>query len=96
MGLLSSRPEENLGIVLDELDSDELELIAALLWPVNLGPGSRYKRAAYNLMNRLETLYGQDFLHDSAVNVDMTVGILDAQTMTTERTVGQYYVEFNV
>lgn len=96
MTILSSRPEEEFGLSLDDLDFEELQLIAALLWPVKLGSGSPYNDAAYNLMNKLEAMYGPDFQHDSASDVDMTVDVLDAQTMTAERTVGQYFVEFNV
>lgn len=76
--VISSRPDELEMGFLDELDEDELRLIAALLYNVRLGPGSVFREAAFSLMQKLEDYTDDhDFTHDSGQLVNVKINVMD-------------------
>lgn len=78
MGLTSRPEEEETGLAIQALDEAELELIAAFVWNTRLGQGiSKYRDAAFTLMEKLEAVGGDDFLEEAAKNVDLRIDVMD-------------------
>lgn len=81
---LSSRPiEDEDPFVLEDLVPAEMELIAALLYHVQLGNNRMYRTAAFSLMEKIERYVGdEDYIRECAEHVKPTINILDAQGWT--------------
>lgn len=82
--ILSSRPEEDIDIVgsgpfLMRFDIEELQLIASLLFVTRLGKGDLYKEAAFRLMDNIDTMMGDDFMEESADDVNAYFSVVDDQ-----------------
>jgi hypothetical protein len=77
---LTSRPdEEESTFALEALSDDELELIAAFLNCTRLGHHvSPYRDAAFELINKLTDMRGDDFFADAAINVDLHIDVMDS------------------
>jgi len=79
--ILSSRPEETedtvgSGPYLMRMEIEELQLLATFLWVTRLGKGP-YKEAAFNLMNNIDALMGDDFMQEASEDVNMSISIVD-------------------
>lgn len=77
MGKLTSRPDLSLDLSLAKFTNDELQLIAALMYQTRLGFGSKYKQAAKDIMDKIESTLGDDFCHDASLTVNPHVEVLD-------------------
>lgn len=73
-----------------QVDSDQLELITALVCNVRLGGKSAYSTAAYNLINTIENDFGSDFLDDCSTAVNVNVTIEDDSGVVLNTKTGQY------
>lgn len=97
--IISSRPwlaDEDSGMKLEEMDFNELKLIASFLWTTRLGAGmSPYRDAAFTLMQKIEALLGDDFMEEAATDVDLHICIMDASGYQVDR-VPASTVEFDV
>jgi len=76
---LSSRPDAMVvgsGPYTMKFELQDLELIGALLFITRLGNGT-YKMAAYNMINSIESLLGEDFLEEASANVTPVFSVVD-------------------
>jgi len=103
MPTIFSRPPDDLDIVIGtgnitlQLDSAELELIAALIYHTRLGQRTPYSVAAYTLLSKVTDTFGDDFCDDAAASVDLQVTIEDDQggvVLSTKS--GNYYPTLEV
>jgi hypothetical protein len=93
--ILKSRADHlHVDLSLSSISETELELISAFLWVTRLGP-HLYGAAANSLMTKIEDLKGTQFMHNSAVDVDLKVDILDPNG-NVERSVGYAFLEIDV
>lgn len=76
---LASRPEESVigsGPYAIKLTFEQLQLISSVLYVTRLGTG-QYQEAAFELLNTITDAFGDDFIEQSAIDVNLCVSILD-------------------
>lgn len=73
---IASRPLSTAGGGVN-FNTDELQLIAALLYCTKLGFGSKYKEAAKTILDKIETI-DPDFAESAATIVDPHIEVLDS------------------
>lgn len=73
---IASRPLSTAGGGVN-FNTDELQLIAALLYYTKLGFGSKYKEAAKTILDKIETI-DRDFAESAATIVDPHIEVLDS------------------
>lgn len=78
MGTLTSRPNLSLDLSLASFTKDELELIASLMYQTRLGFGSKYKQAARDIMDKIDSaMNDDDFCHTASLVVNPHIEVLD-------------------
>lgn len=98
-----SRPQEDLpttigsGNVTMKLSFDQLRLISALVYQCRLGQATPYSKAAFELNELIANEYGDDFMEETADDVDVQVTIEDDHgNVILSTKSGAYYATLEV